>query len=546
MERVFDLQPGAFLTQSVIVSRGAQPSIWRYQPVSPDALRVQNLSTGATFLLGRCSSPPTVADSPAVAGAAVAIPRSAAQPPLLPAPQVSLPEPPPQRRPTVASRALAEGGSPEDLLMLANISPDAPNAAIDLSGELAFLSGKAALCAAPESDPEFDARMTAARWFAARKLMVSGMPANCQEDASLDRLDGVVLLRRSLGRLAPALFNELAARLQANHAREFVVAAAVDLQAERDRRAIARAASEQAIGAGRPGFGYASLANASATVCVVADPTQERAWTAVLEQRRDDISLDVGRQMQPRLQMVDADTAYISGRLGNCGVLLAGAAQLATMFKAFERDQVKSSYGAIWFTPDAVQQVSAAISAGTVSALQAAENARQSAEQEQELRGRREKADGVRREQETRQLRATFGAPAAAARDMVGTQALTLFKDPRSGSPPWVASVFSDLAREAARRASEGWAYAEGSAEVVEYGRSSWSGRILETAVIRVRVRLKNADIGRYEDVCYDLGYQNDAEFHRVRSPRSLECADAEQRRKWLAGLGYESSWNAP
>ena len=153
MERVFDLQPGAFLTQSVIVSRGAQPSIWRYQPVSPDALRVQNLSTGATFLLGRCSSPPTVADSPAVAGAAVAIPRSAAQPPLLPAPQVSLPEPPPQRRPTVASRALAEGGSPEDLLMLANISPDAPNAAIDLSGELAFLSGKAALCAAPESIP---------------------------------------------------------------------------------------------------------------------------------------------------------------------------------------------------------------------------------------------------------------------------------------------------------------------------------------------------------------------------------------------------------
>ena len=58
MERVFDLQPGAFLTQSVIVSRGAQPSIWRYQPVSPDALRVQDLSTGATFLLGRCSSPP--------------------------------------------------------------------------------------------------------------------------------------------------------------------------------------------------------------------------------------------------------------------------------------------------------------------------------------------------------------------------------------------------------------------------------------------------------------------------------------------------------
>jgi hypothetical protein len=64
--------------------------------------------------------------------------------------------------------------------------------------------------------------------------------------------------------------------------------------------------------------------------------------------------------------------------------------------------------------------------------------------------------------------------------------------------------------------------------------------------VIRIRIKLKNADIGRYDDVCYDLGYQNDVEFHRARSSKSLDCGDSGQLKKWLAGLGYESSWNAP
>ena len=80
---------------------------------------------------------------------------------------------------------------------------------------------------------------------------------------------------------------------------------------------------------------------------------------------------------------------------------------------------------------------------------------------------------------------------------MVGAQVLALFKEPKSGSAPWATSVFPEVAREAARRASENWTYSDGSTELVEYGRSNWSGRILETAVIRIRIKLKNADIGR-------------------------------------------------
>ena len=376
MERVFDVLPGAFLTQSVVVGRGAQPSLWRYQPVSTDTLRVQNLTTGVTFSLQRCSSP-TAVDSRRSSGAAEASSQPSGPPSALSV-QNAQRDVPPQRHPTMASRALAEEGDPEDLLILANVSPDAPNAAIDLGGQLRFPSGKAVLCSGPETEPGFDARMQAARSFATRKLFSSGAITSCRE-TSLERLDGVVISRQSIRRLEPAWFNDVAGRLQDGRTRAFVVVSKLDLQSGVDRRELGRTVTEQAIAAGRPGFGYASVPNASATACVVADPALEPAWTAIFEQRREAISLDLGRQLHPKPLMTDADTAYIGGRRGNCGMLIANAIQLATIFKAFERDQVKGKYGAVWFTAETIQNTAAAISSGTSAALQATEKARQSA-----------------------------------------------------------------------------------------------------------------------------------------------------------------------
>ena len=354
------------------------------------------------------------------------------------------------------------------------------------------------------------------------------------------------MARRSVGQLEASLFNDVASRLEAGTARAFVVVSEADRQSTRDRRELARVSTEQAVSAGRPGFGYATIANASAVACVVAEPASEQAWQMILDKRRSEISLDLGRQLQPKPQMTDADTAYIGGRRGVCGLIVASAEQLAAMFKALQRDQAKGTYGAVWFPLEAVQEAAASLRTGSEISVQGAEKARQLAAQEQELRMRREEADGVRREKDTRQLQATFSANATAMRDQVGSQAMALFKGPAGGNSAWVASVFPTVSREASRRASEGWIFSESAAEIVDYGRSNWSGRSLETAVMRIRLKLKNSDVGRYDDLCYVLGYQNDAEFQRTRSSQVFDCANSALLQQWLVGLGFASSWNAP
>jgi hypothetical protein len=57
VERVVAVERGAFVTQSVEASRGRAGGLWRYQPLNPATLQVQNLSTRTTFLLRRCPAP---------------------------------------------------------------------------------------------------------------------------------------------------------------------------------------------------------------------------------------------------------------------------------------------------------------------------------------------------------------------------------------------------------------------------------------------------------------------------------------------------------
>jgi hypothetical protein len=59
---------------------------------------------------------------------------------------------------------------------------------------------------------------------------------------------------------------------------------------------------------------------------------------------------------------------------------------------------------------------------------------------------------------------------------------------------------------------------------VIDYGRSNWSGRSLETEVIRVRVKLTNADAGAYHDFRVDLAFQNNPEIQRIGFSQSFSC----------------------
>jgi hypothetical protein len=115
-------------------------------------------------------------------------------------------------------------------------------------------------------------------------------------------------------------------------------------------------------------------------------------------------------------------------------------------------------------------------------------------------------------------------------------------------TPPWVVQGFPDLARQARLRRAEQWQLETVESVVQEFGLGQWSGRRLDTVVVRSEIRLRNPDVGRYETVCVLTGYIEDLEFNRVRLTEQTGCdRDGPARiERWLTGIGFESRWNAP
>src|SRR4029077_4453122 len=95
-------------------------------------------------------------------------------------------------------------------------------------------------------------------------------------------------------------------------------------------------------------------------------------------------------------------------------------------------------------------------------------------------------------------------------------------------------------------RRSGGWVFNEMTTDIVDYGASDYQARVLETIFIKASIKIKNADVGKNDDVCYVLGYQLDTEFNRIRDGYESVCDGSEaQISKWKRSHGYLSRWQA-
>ena len=82
------------------------------------------------------------------------------------------------------------------------------------------------------------------------------------------------------------------------------------------------------------------------------------------------------------------------------------------------------------------------------------------------------------------------------------------------------------------QRRAEGWEPQKREIELLDYGKSVWNARQLETVYIRSTIALKNRAVGEYRSHCWIYTYLVDDEFKVYREQSSIsgfECHSARQ-----------------
>jgi hypothetical protein len=443
-------------------------------------------------------------------------------------------------------------GHAGDLLLLVNVSSRAPNASLNLAGNIVFLSSKAVLCTAISRALNLEQELALRRWMSERTVVhddVLGTPCGDREFAVID---AIVVRRGELARLPARLFNAVANQGAARNVAASVVITDDEIRRNETAREAARTVNLSNIENGRPGTGMVIFENRSTTICVAAEG-QIESWRRVVVSSASRLALDL--DLATTLQVVDRDidAAFLEARRGSCRAIIGTASQLAPVLTAAARDSLAARPGAVWFAPGAADEAAAVLRAERDAVQRQAEMARQQAEAERKLAEQRDRELGIERARRTESLRNASRARAATFID----QTRTGLRESLAATPSvlldeardfWVRTTgFRETFSLITRLRSEKWEFEELEMEMAEFGLGQWQGRKLDTGLMRVTIRLRNRDVGRYQTLCLFLGYQIDAEFGRTRAVHETNCSPDGQARSanWLAGLGYESQWNA-
>src|SRR6478672_10265396 len=111
-----------------------------------------------------------------------------------------------------------------------------------------------------------------------------------------------------------------------------------------------------------------------------------------------------------------------------------------------------------------------------------------------------------------------------------------------------MASDYPTFANWYRTKTLEGWELQKkGDVEILDFGRSEWNKRRLETIYVRVKISLKNRMVGAYDHSCWVFSRIEDSEFNMYRSLLVMTCDEANGQMAMPQQRTYfRSEWNSP
>lgn len=457
----------------------------------------------------------------------------------------------PQAVSITAANAVLLQGTPDDVIVLYNTSPRAPSLARNLVGAFTFRTGKASLCLnGVAQTPALERALTSElSRFDGRELVVSASPCGPMDVSNRDLL---LIQRRAFLAAPPSVALPFLEALESASLRVFDVMSFADVAKRmNDERTLSDTIRDDVAAGRRNGYGALLLAKGKAAICAAVSE-DEAAHEEMLRQVARYARTEIDRI--PTTRFASLDETFLAAKAEECRLLYGSEHSLKLLAEGLLRDGREASFVPLWYERRALESNVAALVTARQEALRQAEERRVAAEGERSVAQRVADTQAQTREAREAELRARYGAEAAALlnqfseglRKRVIEQPGVVTEGEEGKVSAELASLFPEM--EAWRRGlpEQDWRPIAVDMTIADYGTAQWNDRSLEAIAMEARVQIVSRERGKYDEACFLLATIVDGEFQRYRDPFEAPCDEKDRDLdRWKVGHGLESHWLA-
>jgi hypothetical protein len=448
-----------------------------------------------------------------------------------PNPQPPSPTPLP---PTKQNRFLLEGDL-ADVVALYNAGAKAPHVALNLRSEFVFADDRANVCLFGRN-PDGVALTIRSVLAPYHLKIVTGLDQPC-DPQRLDAYDVVAMQRGAFLKSTQVDALSLIKQIEIGAMRKFALVSAADQAAASaaERTAVEQISTDVAVGT-KNGFGVILLKTDSPNLCgVVTDKVE--AHKLLILKNADKLTFDM--RLAPVLAVESAEDAFAGAQKAQCGAIYASAADIKTISEGLTRANIPFAFSSLWITLSELDAKDAEVVEKHRLEEQRAAKAAQDAADAKRIADQRAKDLGATWATQQAALRAQYDGSAKAAVAAIVADVTSWGQDQRGRA----GVDYPTYAAWLAEMKADHWEIMTTDSDVEDYGTSDFKGRPLDTALARVKIRLKNAILGEYKDACFVFGRIADPEFNMTREPFVAACDDEGAIKLWQTGHGFQSRW---
>ena len=427
-----------------------------------------------------------------------------------------------------------------DYITLVNLSGKAPNALLNLEGDVVFENDIALTCFYnSKAEIKNDLKFYLYDKVSDKEFLVQDRGFECKQ-ANLLGYDLIFFEKGSLLKESKSYVASLASAIASNELQFYKKVTKEDQNEDFAYRASkVRQITEGVEGEMMLGFGSLIIDNSNTTLCT--DVSNTLGQGSIMNLLSNEFTrMGYGKSVSD-ISFNTVEKTFTNVQKGLCGFIYADEGTLATLLNAFKISGTSYDILPIWYSKKMVESEQIRQESKLKTQSVANQKIKEQLDKDKKLAELRAEADGIVKKEQQDRLR-KLNRNIVKSHVLFVKKEATLWLDEDPENTGEMLKLYPELTSFMKRKLKENWRLEKFSVEIDDYGLSDYRDRIIETFFTDIKFTLVNRELGEYEDFCTRVAILDDKEFDILREPKLEECLPGSMT-NYKSRLDFQSSW---